>query len=275
MTTQPTTSTEDWHLPSEFSMEHTPLYGILVTEKSFLIGTRSQVQKHHAHFLSHRIAATGLPPELCDEIGGHLLTLLQKDSTQLWKKMAHDPVAREARFSLGCNFFNAESKLALRKFYDRITRCETTDGTANIRCVDVFVDDADGADGEVRRYVHISASMIKPSMCVMVPGEASSSGGPELSFRNGRVKVSNQPDGDSEPSWDAVRVFMSTGEAGRASRLVQYDDLDASIRGWNQKLIEVFVSGLGLKVAGVRGEEGIQPKFRMLQQMAWLTRRRS
>jgi hypothetical protein len=147
-TTQPTTSTDDWHLSSKFSIEHTPLYGILVTEKSFLIGTRSQVQKHHPHFLSHRIAGTGLPPELCDEIGEHLLTLLQNGATQLWKKMEHDPVAREARFSLGRNVSNTKSKLALGKLYNRIASCETADGTVKVRGSGVYVDILDGADVE-------------------------------------------------------------------------------------------------------------------------------
>jgi hypothetical protein len=277
MTTQPTTSNDDWHLSSEFNIKHNPLYGILVTEKSFLIGTRSQALKHHAHFISHRIAGKGLPPELCDEIGEHLLTLLQNDATQLWERMEHDPAAREARFRLGRYSFNTEPKLALERFYKRIAHCETAAGTVKIEGSGVYVDVLDGAGSEEHRYVHLSASLVRPSVSLVVPGEVACSGGPQLSFRDGRVNASNRQGGATPLLRDEVRVFMSAGAGvGKANRLVQYDDVDTSIRSWNQQLIETFVLELGLKVICVRGDEGLgsgtQPKFRMLQRLTWSTR---
>jgi hypothetical protein len=114
-------------------------------------------------------------------------------------------------------------------------------------------------------------------MSLIISKKAACSGGPDLSFRGGRVKARNRPDGATQLSRDDVRVFMGAGAGvGQANRLVEFDDVDTSIRNWNQKLIEAFVQGLGLTVICVRDEEGLggglQPKFRMLQQLTWSTR---
>jgi hypothetical protein len=51
------------------------------------------------------------------------------------------------------------------------------------------------------------------------------------------------------------------------------DDVEASIRGWNQALIEEFVRQLKLVPVVVRGEEGVrggtEPRLRLLQRLRW------
>jgi hypothetical protein len=54
---------------------------------------------------------------------------------------------------------------------------------------------------------------------------------------------------------------------------VQFDDVEESIRVWNQGLIERLVDGMSLRVIDVRGVEGtgggLKPEFRLLQQLWW------
>jgi hypothetical protein len=90
--------------------------------------------------------------------------------------------------------------------------------------------------------------------------------------------ATNQPDSDMQMSREQFSIHFQNGEINGAKRLVKFDDLNASIREWNQGLIEAFVLELGLKVIdrrGVRGEEGIggviEPEFMMMQELKWLT----
>ena len=269
MTTRPTMSAGPQSPPSAIQMQHLPLYGILVSEKSFFIGMRSRALQHHAHSLSHRVAGPRLPPELCDSIGADLLALLQDDARNLWETT--DPADRASKFI---------SQLAGQRTYSTIAKRETADGTVRIRATGVCVDVLGGAAGEKQRYVHLSASLVRPNICAMVPGEtaAGGGGGPGLSFGDGRMVATNQRDSDTRLSRERVSIHFQNGESGGAKRLLQFDDLNASIRGWNQGLIEAFVLELGLKVIdrhGVRGEEGIggviEPEFMMMQELKWLT----
>jgi hypothetical protein len=61
--------------------------------------------------------------------------------------------------------------------------------------------------------------------------------------------------------------------SSNARRLVQFDDVEESIRVWNQGLIERLVNGMSLRVIDVRGVEGtgggLKPEFRLLQQLWW------
>jgi hypothetical protein len=115
MTTRLTMSAGLQGPPSVIQMEHLPLYGILVSERSFFIGMRSQALHHHAHSLSHRLAGPRLPPELCDSIGTDLLTLLQNDARQLWETT--DPADRASKFMYGDSSTLTRSQLAGQRMY--------------------------------------------------------------------------------------------------------------------------------------------------------------
>jgi hypothetical protein len=278
MTTRPTMPAGLQGPPSVIQMQHLPLYGILVSERSFFIGMRSQALQHHAHSLSHRVAGPRLPPELCDSISADLLTLLQDDARNLWETT--DPADRASKFMYGDPPTLTNSQLAGQRLYGRIAKHETADGIVGIRATGVCVDVLGGAAGEKQRYVHLSASLARPNICGMVPGEtaAGGGGGPGLSFGDGRMVATNQRDSDTQLSREQVSIHFQNGEIGGAKRLLQFDDLNTSIRGWNQGLIEAFVLELGLKVIdrrGVRGGEGIggviEPEFMMMQELKWLT----
>jgi hypothetical protein len=74
-----------------------PLYGILVTQKSFFLGLRSLRQQYYARHLAHKIAGARLPAELCDEIGTQLSTLLLQGAERMWERKKDDPDVRVAK----------------------------------------------------------------------------------------------------------------------------------------------------------------------------------
>jgi hypothetical protein len=112
----------------------TPLYGILVTEKSFLLGRRSQVLQHQGLRLAHRVIGDRLPTELCDEIGAELAKLLVKDNAQLWKAMKKKPLDRWMKFQRepAAATVGGSEALGLRD-YNRMSSCETPQGTVEVR----------------------------------------------------------------------------------------------------------------------------------------------
>jgi hypothetical protein len=265
MTTQP--------IPSSIvKTTNMPLYGIIVTERSFRIGVRSLAIQHQGHFLAHRVIGDRLPPELCDEIGAELSTLLEKDAAQVWKKMKDDPEARAAKFHI--NHANpTESEVVGRRKYELMSACETTEGKVKVNAALICVDLFEAAEGREQRYVHLSAALIRPGISTLVPNLAKHSGGPALTLANGRMLVKNCPDSADKPSMELVAVDLRTGEPGGAKRLIQFDDVEASIRTWNPKLVESLVSGMGLRAVDVSGVEGtgggMKPEFRILQQLGW------
>jgi hypothetical protein len=194
-----------------------PLYGILVTEKSFFLGRRSQVLQHQGFRLAHRIIGDRLPTELCDEIGAELAKLLVKDTVQLWKATKNKPLDRWKKFkrSPAATTGGGSEELGLGD-YNRMSRCETPQGTVEVRdksvCVDLVGTVEEGAK---QRYVHLSAALVRPSISMLVPNVAKPSGGPLLTLANGAVMVANFPDGHHGPtglSTESIHVGWRSGE---------------------------------------------------------------
>jgi hypothetical protein len=255
----------------------TPLYGILVTDKSFLLGRRSQVPQHQGLRLAHRVIGDRLPTELCDEIGAELAKLLVKDNAQLWKAMKKKPLDRWMKFQRepAAATVGGSEALGLRD-YNRMSSCETPQSTVEVRDKSVWVDLVGAVEEEdaEQRYVHLSAALVRPSISMLVPNVVKSSGGPVLTLANGAVMVANFPDGPTRLSSEAFRVDWKSGEPqGSAKRLMQFDDVEDSIRAWNPGLIERLVEAMSLRVIDVRGVEGtgdgMKPEFRLLQQLGW------
>jgi hypothetical protein len=275
--TQPTPSSTPQAQRVSLMTTSTPLYGILVTEKSFLLGRRSQVLQHQELRLAHRVIGDRLPTELCDEIGAELAKLLVKDNAQLWKAMEKKPLDRWRKFQRGpaAATVGGSEGLGLRD-YNRMSSCETPEGVVRVRDQTVWVDLVGATEGEVakQRYVHLSAALVRPSISMLVPNVAKPSGGPVLTLANGAAIVANFPDGPTRLLTESIRVEWRSGEPqGSARRLVQFDDVEGSIHAWNQGLIERLVDGMGLRVIDVRGVEGtgdgMKPEFRLLQQLWW------
>lgn len=262
-------------IPSKsIKMETIPLYGILVTQKSFLIGKRALALQHHAHRLAHRVVGTRLPAELRDEIGAELRKLYDEAAARLWKRMRNDPAARLDRFRFdGATDILTMAELAGKAIYDQLSKRGVAGGLVEVRAREISVDLLGAAKGEERGYVHLSAALVRPSITMMVPGVAVCSGGPSLCFAKGDMRVKIGADCAAHSARENVSVGWKDGEAGGVKSLVQFDDLEASMRGWDQGLIEDFVRKLGLVVLGVHGEEGLgdgmKPQFRIFRDFSW------
>jgi len=247
------------------------MYGILVTQKSYLLGLRGLALQHHAHYLAHRIVGTRLPPELCDEIGAELGALYLQGAERMWKRMKHDPMARTKKF----DFWMAgtdnptESEKSGVATYMKLAKRDVPEGTIVVLRMMTQID-LPGTQHKVQRYVHLSASLTIPSVSMLVPGLAACSGGPAVKFAN-KMLVANQAGGAAQQSAEGLRIDLN--DAGSVARVVQLDDVEASIRGWNQKLVEGFVEQLALEVVAVRDEKGsygrIKPELRLLQRWHW------
>jgi hypothetical protein len=287
-TTQPTPSSPPEQSVSGFAVNTIPLYGILVTEKSFLLGKRALALQSHASYLAHRVAGERLPPELCDEIGAHLRTLLHQGAKRLWKGMKDDPRARADRFQYNGRAANARltaAETAGRAAYLELARREVAGGggggggTVKIQAAEALLDVPGGgarhgstSNSNSMRYIHLSASLGQPGLSVLAPGAVSCAGGPEMSFAQGAMVANHQPASARGPSAEVLCVRWD-GRSGGAARLLQLDDVEASMRGWDQALVEEFVGRLGLVPVVVRGEEGtrggMEPRLRLLQRLRW------
>jgi hypothetical protein len=284
MTTQPATSPPE-QSASGFAVNTIPLYGILVTEKSFLLGKRALALHSHASYLAHRVAGERLPPELCDQIASELAVLQTQAAEGLWESLKDDPPARAERFQYNPRTarLTVAEKVG-RAAYFKLARREVAGasgaggggGTVKIQAAEALLDVPGGGarrgTNNSVRYIHLSASLGQPGMSMLAPGAVSCAGGPEMTFAHGAMVTNHQPANAQGPSAEVVCVRWD-GRSGAAARLLQLDDVEASIRGWNQALIEEFVRQLKLVPVVVRGEEGVrggtEPRLRLLQRLRW------
>lgn len=251
-----------------------PMYGILVTQKSWLLGLRSLALQHYAASLAHKVVESRLPPELCDEIGAELSKLHFRDAKQVWKRMKDDPDARTMKFrdAFDITIFtnHTESEDATTKKFGSLLSCDVAEGQITLRTVDAKIDLLD-AEGKDQRYTHVSASLNTPSVSMLVPGAEPYSGGPAMSLANKAMTVVNAPARPDALSLDFVSIRLKRPDS--AKRLVQLDDVEACIRGWNQQFVENFVEQLMLDVVTPGGEKepggGMKPQLRLLQHLNW------
>jgi hypothetical protein len=128
-----------------------------------------------------------------------------------------------------------------------------------------------GAEGDGQRYVHLSASLKNPGVSLLLaPGVAAYSGGPAMVLAD-EMTVAIEPAGFGQRACEDVDVRWDG--AGGVHRMVQLDDVGASIRGWNQEFVEGVVAQMDLRVVNLGSEEGpgggIRPELRLLQHWWW------
>jgi hypothetical protein len=250
-----------------------PLYGILVTQKSWQLALRSLSQQQYAHHLAHKIVEARLPPELCDEIGAHLSTLLYQGAKDLWKAMKDDPYARTDKFNdFGRVPPTTESGQAFMAEFRALTQLDVPEGRIKVVAEETKIG-LSGAEGDDQRYVHLSASLKSPGVSLLLaPGVEAYGGGPAMVLADGEMTVAIEPAGVGQRACEEVRVRWDG--AGGVHRLVQLDDVGASIRGCNQEFVEGIVAQMDLRVVNLGGEEGppgggMRPGLRLLQHWRW------
>jgi hypothetical protein len=253
-------------------METHPLYGILVTQKSYMLSRRALALQHHARYLAFKVARALLPVELCDQIGIEIYTLQVEDALRLWKKMKGEPEARLRKFQYGDGTGTGlgtllNSELVGQALFACLSVRGVADGTIHIKASEACIDLLSAVPGKFQRYIHLSASLTRPSVSMLIPGVAACSGGGAVSLANNKLIVANQPDSATQQSSETV--YLGWDSTTTVARLVQMDDVEASIRSWNQEFIEKFVKQLELDAVIVRGEDGsrdgLKPQLRLLQ----------
>jgi hypothetical protein len=280
-TTQPT-STPAVRTPNKFVRIDTfPLYGVLVTQESFLLGLRNLAFQHHARFLAHRTIGNRLPPELCDEIGVRLGALHSEAAEKLWKRMGDDDLdARTRKFRYGVNGSAVgltRSEIKGLQEYSKLVRREDVSGEGGEQLLLMAMEtdiDLLGAEGGDQRYVHLSATLVRPSLSMLVPGTAMCSGGgpPQMVFADEAMAVTNRLAGPSQAASETVQVAWRGH--GSAARLLKVDGLEASVRGWDQEFVEGFIERLALNPVTVQNRDGpdgggLKPEFMLLQKLMW------
>jgi len=70
--------------PAQVAITTTPLYGVLVSRKSYLIGLRCHVKTKFAQVLAERVCAGRLPTELSDLIADELIKLECETVRHTW-----------------------------------------------------------------------------------------------------------------------------------------------------------------------------------------------
>jgi hypothetical protein len=242
-------------------LKSAPFYGILVTEKSSLLGLRRFVKAHHATFLAHRVLGSHLPAELVDHIAEDITALEYAGMLQLWKALTHKKDHRSAIF--GPPEVSGSGTVAEQAAIEELALM--IDGRTSLTIV-VDRTDADRTE----RYTHFSASKTWPDLVELVPGISSASG-PTLLYAGGRLQVKCSPGTLSANAMEQVTVWPSS-PALKVGRLVQIDGVEEVIRGWDQEAAERYVKVLGLKVVSMKGAEAgdLTPCLRLLQTAEWL-----
>lgn len=249
-----------------YNMRTVPLYGILVTHKSWLFSLRKLAHAHHANYLANRIAGHRLPTELVDVIAETLLQMQCERSRQLWKSTGKDREARDNKFGVykGVAGRTEAENAAFKRMVEVVHG-----GAVRVHPEQLIVS---RTDGKQMAYMHLSVSPPKPQIGMLVPGSTNKTGGPAVRYADGRMRVSCQP-GQEDPSTESMEQvsIRFDGKKGTSERLIQLDGVETAVRGWDQESVDRFVKELELKVVAIEGEEGggSRPRLRLWQSTGW------
>jgi len=235
-----------------------PLYGILVTEKSVILGRRRVAKTHYAKFLVHRVIESRLPVELIDQIVEDLVDLDHAEMSSLWRTFKGRKCQRDTKFQLPV-VGGTEAEKAAVKELDLLNSIAL--------CGKVVVARSDGTS---MKYVHISAIANRPNFAEIYPGPAPPVG-PALQFADGHLQVHCHPGTETAVSREHVQIKPSSKKR-QAARLVQVDGIEDAIKNWDQEAAEHYVKFLRLQVVFMYGEDEGQkfmPRFRLLQSVEW------
>ena len=73
-------------MPNQLTTTLNPLYGILVSHKSYHIGAKNLVKAHHVSMLASRVCQQRLPAELILVVADELEVLERKGVEEVWRR---------------------------------------------------------------------------------------------------------------------------------------------------------------------------------------------
>lgn len=232
----------------------TPLYGILVTERSYLLATRREATRKHVTSLAHRVLFPRLPIELVEQVADELVLLREQDARHICKSMRKDPAARYEKFEAG-----SESTGRLH--------------SSGMRAMSVRVN-MPGVDVPAVRYMHLSMGAEQPGVEMLVPEtKVATSGGPAMRYGNDMVQVSCRPDSGEEPSSIVTEFPGGLGEPvkERVNTLLLLDGVEEAMKAWDAEVVKKLVADWKLKAVALNEESGLElkPRLRMMQVVSW------
>lgn len=235
-----------------------PLYGILVTERSWLLGQRRLVKSYYAHTLVRRVLGRRLPGELINQIADDLTELEYADLKKLWTALKDKLHHRETLFQLPAMGGTEVEQSAAREL--RSLSHGMLSGKVEIA----------KPDGANMRYMHISASKNKPNLIHIVPGGAPEPD-PPVPYADGHVRVHITRGSPSAISRERVHIEPNTA-GSQVGRLVLIDGIEDAIKWWDYEAVEQYVKFLNLHVVSMSDEEGeeLTPRLRFLQTIEWM-----
>ncbi|KAM0715519.1 hypothetical protein Q7P37_009017 [Cladosporium fusiforme] len=244
-----------------FTTSLTPLYGILCTEKSYLLAVRHAMQKTHATFLAYRLLPEKFPNEMKDLVADELSAMAVENTREIWHAMHDDPEARFAKFTAPNELLLKEARLQNR--HVRATRVRVNRSDANV---------SPGRAG-VAHYVHLSIGTERPKVEMLMPGAMAATGGPAA--RYGPVEVSCRPDSGEELSREQVKCVRRSGydRKGQVDSLLLLDGVEEAMGLWDEEAMRKLVADWGLRVIMLTshdaGDDGLKPRLRLMQAVSW------
>ncbi|SMR63963.1 unnamed protein product [Zymoseptoria tritici ST99CH_3D1] len=245
------------------------LYGIFISERSFLIGVRCLVKREHVRFLVLRIAGRKLPAELADEIVDHLYALEKADIVAEWD-IGNSPEENYQKFHYGEAQTDAE-RVAFEKMHDLNVDAAWI---ANSRPSQSFA--GPSTMQQDCHYIHLSALKTRPSLAVALPPRCPTRYPSGILYTTTKgslsANVTASPSEASLPADEMVytlpkrpklneRIVAKTKGKGKTRseprsvcRLLSVEGLEAATRDWDAAALEKYVELLELCV--IRTERG-------------------
>lgn len=264
----------------------TLLYGVYVSEKSYLIGVRCLVKREHSRMLAMKVAGH-LPQELTDLIEKELYQQEEASVRARWILKAPQQNHRRFRYES----MVTEAEMAVHQKMVSISRMSSRNPDLLIAEQSVIgvtttaVHNTRPLGGPERspRYIHLSAIRTQPSISLAIPPHTSKKASNSPSFAAGLPYAGNQGaitvtlEGSSSRKSDKATYTPMVTESiptvrlkPSVGRILSVDGLEMAMREWDSVALEAYIDLLGLHVIAEEGESAesaLKPKVHIWQQI--------
>nr|OQO18541.1 hypothetical protein B0A51_15137 [Rachicladosporium sp. CCFEE 5018] len=249
-----------------------PLFGIIVSEQSYLLGIRDLVATKHAEILVSRVIPFHIPDELVFAIAEHVSEVANRrerekeDPPRVVEGRLNRYGVREMILSGGRSPAEREAIAEMR--------------TYNVALVTTRISRPGSKMPE--HWIHMSAARVRPGLINNVPplheNDLSALGPlPQLqygvTYTYQSVKVTSHGDQGAQRDLltlqpdDLATDRMSLGLPGTVpaviARLFQLHGLDEAMKVWDQESVEEFVKKLRLEATPSTGKPGARIKSQL------------
>nr|POE85464.1 meiotic recombination protein rec14 [Quercus suber] len=241
------------------------LYGVFVSEKSFLIGIRNLVSDDHANLLAFKVCDGRVPQELINMVENELIKIGRDRVDKLWQRHADkDRSWRVEKFS-----FHGPRTMGQTAVFEELE-------SMGISAMPVDNDRPHARQADVparAQYIHLSAVKTRPSVSIQLPGDLRRSPLPLPSsafnplhyitrrgaflaacgtlilravFRRESIKM-DRVTYYTNPSTPPSATMVSRPSSYTA-RLLRCDDVKEAMQQWDGAALRQFVELLGLRI---------------------------